>query len=118
MHAYLKIVDYFLQKMAAANCALSDKGKADDMNSLSGVLPSHSLKILDMRSFFALKLPLRKCRPEFREEVTDEEVKDRRNISTTSNMMASNSPHRPFQGNSADGKSSVTMCDEYNLRFS
>lgn len=43
--------------MAAANCTLSDKGKVEvNMNSLSGVLPSHSLKILDMRSFFALKL--------------------------------------------------------------
>lgn len=41
----------------AAICALSDEGKAEvDMNSLSGVLPSHSLKILDMLLFFALKL--------------------------------------------------------------
>lgn len=63
-------------------------------------------------------LPLWKCRPEFREEVTVEEVTDRGNIFTTSNMMALNSVHRPFQGNSADGKSSVTMCNEYNLRFS
>lgn len=40
-----------------AICTLSHEGKAEvHMNSLLGVLPSHSLKILDMRSFFALKL--------------------------------------------------------------
>lgn len=60
MHAYILLADYFLQKMAAAICDLCDEGKAEwmkaDMNSLLGVLPSHSLKILDTRSVFALKL--------------------------------------------------------------
>lgn len=56
MHALLLLADYFLQKMAAAICALSDDGLAEvDMNSLLGVLPSISLKILDMRLVFALK---------------------------------------------------------------
>lgn len=60
MHAYLLLADYFLQKMAAAICALSDEGKAEvDMNSLSGGLPSHSFIILDALAFvFALKFSM------------------------------------------------------------
>lgn len=57
MHALLLLADYFLQKMAAAICALFDEGLAEvDINSLLGVLPNLSLKILDMRLVFALKL--------------------------------------------------------------
>lgn len=121
MQALLLLADYFLQKMAAAICALSDEGPAEvDTNSLLGVLPNISLKILDI--WFLLwssaRFPLWKYRPEFREEVTDEKVRDRGIMFATPNTMESNSLHRPDQGNSADGKSSITMCDEFNLKFS